>query len=133
MNRFEDVDRIEISMKDMIKLLKWRDKNKNLVNQYKQMIPKGVIVVKGGYNIKFKFIGEKYTIFEAYDENRVILKLKTERLGSHYRIIEYSVDDPTIKALKQLDNTYSEMDIITDTVTTVATMMAYMEHVESKK
>lgn len=61
MGKFKEIDRIELSMDELFKLLRWRDENKELVHNYKQVIPEGIIDVKGGMALYFKFLYERIT------------------------------------------------------------------------
>lgn len=132
MANFKELDRIELSMEEMFKLFKWKDENKELVNNYKQVLPEGIIDVKGGLTIYFKFKDDRITYYESYDSDTLVVKLKTERLGGAYRILESWINSSILFVLKQLDNTFSEMDLITDTCTTVSSCMAYLENFKSE-
>jgi len=132
MGNFKELDRIEISMDELFKLLRWRDENEELVHNYKQVIPEGIIDVKGGMVIYFRFIDERITYYEAYDGDTMIVKLKTERIGGLYRILESWINQSMLMIFKQLDNSFKEIDLIQDTTTTVASCMAYIENFKSE-
>lgn len=126
------LDRIELSIDELFKLFGWRDKNKALVNEYKQVIPEGIVDVKGGMTIYFKFINEVMTVYEAYTQGQTVCKLKTERLGGQYRVLESWLNQEMVTAFKLVDPTFNEMDLIADTCTTISTVMTYLEHFKSE-
>lgn len=132
MLNYKELDRVEISIEELFNLLKWRDKHKDIVNNYKQVILEGIVDVKDGMAIYFKFIDNHITIYESYTEKTLVCKLKTERLEGQYRVLESWFNEEMVNAFKVVDATFSEMDLITDTCTTVSTIMAYLEHFRSE-
>lgn len=132
MVNFKELDKIELSMDELFRLLEWRDNNKDLIYNYKQVIPEGIIEVKGGMTIFFKFIDDKLTVYESYTDGQLLCKLRTERLDGSYRLLESWVDEEMLKGFKVFDISFSEMDLITDTCTTVSSCMAYLEHFKSE-
>ncbi|WP_024834030.1 hypothetical protein [Ruminiclostridium josui] len=132
MVNFKELDRIELSINELFRLFDWRDKNKALVNNYKQVIPEGIVEVKGGMTIYFKFLNETITVYEAYTEGQTVCKLKTERLGGHYRVLESWINQEMVTAFKIFDTSFDELDLIADTCTTISSVMTYLEHFKSE-
>lgn len=132
MFNLNELDRIELSLQKVFELFHWRDNNKGLVNNYKQVIPEGIVNVIGGMTIYFKFIDSKQTVYEASTDGIIICKLKTERLGGQYRILESWVFEDAVKTFNKIDPTFTEMDLIMDVSTTVSTCMAYLDNFKSE-
>lgn len=132
MINLKELDRIELSIDELFKLLKWRDNHKDLVHNYKQVIPEGIVDVKGGMTIYFKFINEQITSYESYVDEKLICKIKTERLGGQYRVLESYINKEMLRALQMIDISFNEIDLIADTCTTVSSIMAYLEHFRSE-
>lgn len=132
MTNFNDLDRIEFSMQELLKLFEWKEENKELVNNYKPLLNEGLVVVKDGLTIYFKFLEDNITVYEGFDGTSCVCRLKTERHGSMNRIIESWVDAELIQGFRLVDPTFNDMDLITDTVTTVASSMAYIQNFKSQ-
>ncbi len=123
-----ELDKIELSINELWNLLKWRDDNKDLVHNYRQVITEGIIDVKGGMTIYFKFVDDRITIYESYTDGKIMCKLMTERLGGKYRVLTSWINEDMVKVFKMYDITFNEMDLIADTCTTVSSCMAYLEN-----
>lgn len=132
MINLKELDRIELTINELFNLLKWRDNHKDLVHDYKQVIPEGIVDVKGGMTIYFKFINEQITSYESYVDEKLICKIKTERLGGQYRVLESYINKEMLRALQMIDISFNEIDLIADTCTTVSSIMAYLEHFRSE-
>ncbi len=132
MTKSNELDRIELSMDELFNLLKWRDNNKDLVHNYRQVIPEGIVDVKGGMTIYFKFVDDRITIYESYTDGDIMCKIITERDAGNYRVLTSWVNQQMVKAFKMYDLTFNEMDLIADTCTTVSSCMAYLEHFHSE-
>ena len=133
MRDFTSVDKIQMTLDEMFKLFTWRDNNKDLIHIYKQVIPEGLVEVKGSYSTYFKFLDDKHTLVEAWlDDGTRLMQITTERLFGYYRVIKKDINTNMLqmmtKLYKDMNQTFEETDLIADSVSLVLSCMAYMEY-----
>jgi predicted ATP-binding protein involved in virulence len=129
---FKELDRVEMSIDEMFKLLKWRDNHKEYVWNYKQVIPEGIVDVKGGMTIYFKFLDKTHTYYESYVDDDLFCKITTRRLLNYYTVEDVWTNEKMVKMMQQFDKSYNETDLVADVCTTVSSTMAYLEHFHSE-
>lgn len=130
---YNHVDRIELSLEDVQNLLAWRDKNEDLIRDYKQVISEGIIAVKSGMDIHFIFLDEVFTKYVVSIDDKPCAEILTERIGGYYRVEDEKFFDYFYKIMGAANsvvgsNEFNKKDFVMDTCTTVISCMAYMEH-----
>lgn len=124
------VDRIELSKEQLDKILLWRDENKDLVREFKTVMPEGLIDIYGASLLYFE------------DNDSVISYKMYGRNNIHQMVCEIVFDKKTMKTkalnatglfiqameeeAKRRNNLDWKKELIQDTVTVHASLMAYI-------
>lgn len=117
-----DLPRIVIPSKNNLKaILKWRDRNKELVRNFNAPIKEGVIDFKGVYVQYFKQVGRK--VHHEYYVSGVIKGISFDFDLDTWRVTN-------IKDNVQMD--YEKVDRYQDMITIHASLMAFIENCPNK-
>jgi hypothetical protein len=115
---YANLDRIEITVEDIKKLMEWKNKNKDLVRNRKDVLKEGFICYDDT-SIYFKrtLIHMEYKMFYA----------KGKILSFKHNALTYVISDVWKDSSFKL-NDYERQEMIKDIITVHASLMAYMEH-----